>query len=359
MRCKRLIAIAWLIMSSSALGSCISLFAFANWLVGGYGSQSGSWFEWVSIVLGPPVTFLAGLGLLRHWRPAWLYLIVLLFIAVAVQGWNVLLPPPGGPITTVGPDGVPTTTFHSGSSEALPILVVSIALLAVLFSAKVRATFTPPAAPVEETKAAAITLTRGDYDAVAEREIDRGWRVGHHGRDLMYYEESNGGDWRGIQIDGEMLTGRAHHVIYFASAESWHSYPEWARHRRDPIITRIKSEFAEPDYEYAEGGTARATPPPPAPAPTKAMTSSELRALLCYLAILLSTMVFMAWLVTTGLQRDETYWPSKRHTQQRMLVHRSEPAMYWTSMAIYSGVGLGSLVLAACLIRWSLPERKK
>ncbi len=76
------------------------------------------------------------------------------------------------------------------------------------------------------------------------------WRVGHHGRDMMYYEEHHHGEWNRINIDGEMLTGRAHHVIYFADAETWQRYPEWARHRRDEIIARIKSQFREPDYEY-------------------------------------------------------------------------------------------------------------
>lgn len=66
----------------------------------------------------------------------------------------------------------------------------------------------------------------------------------------MYYEEFREGTWQRIEIDGEMLCGRAHHVIYFASAERWRSYPDWARIRRDEIIARITSEFREPDYEY-------------------------------------------------------------------------------------------------------------
>ncbi len=78
----------------------------------------------------------------------------------------------------------------------------------------------------------------------------RVWRVGHTGRDQMYYEEFHGGTWQQITIDGEMLTGAAHHVIYFASPEKWESYPEWARGRREEIIIRIKSEFAPPEYEY-------------------------------------------------------------------------------------------------------------
>jgi len=67
---------------------------------------------------------------------------------------------------------------------------------------------------------------------------------------MMYYEERVQGQWQHLEISGEMLTGRAHHVIYFASAASWQSYPAWAKHRREEIIGRIKSAFREPDYEY-------------------------------------------------------------------------------------------------------------
>ena len=75
-----------------------------------------------------------------------------------------------------------------------------------------------------------------------------GWRVGHEGRDSMFYEEKHGGSWRRIPIPGEMLMGRAHHVIYFGSIR----FPEWAEGRREEIIGRIKSAFPEPDYEYDE-----------------------------------------------------------------------------------------------------------
>ena len=66
----------------------------------------------------------------------------------------------------------------------------------------------------------------------------------------MYYEELRGGEWRRLDLDGEMLVGRAHHVIYFGSRESWSQGPEWARGRRDEIIARIKSAVPIPDYEY-------------------------------------------------------------------------------------------------------------
>ena len=57
--------------------------------------------------------------------------------------------------------------------------------------------------------------------------------------------------WQRIRIEGEMLMGRAHHVIYFATPQAWLNYPEWARHRRDEIISRIKSVFCPPDYEHS------------------------------------------------------------------------------------------------------------
>ncbi len=72
------------------------------------------------------------------------------------------------------------------------------------------------------------------------------WRVGHVGRDMMYYEEFCDGEWRRMPIDGEMLTGRAHHVIYI----SWLRFPDWAKGRETEIVERIKHEFREPDYEY-------------------------------------------------------------------------------------------------------------
>jgi hypothetical protein len=64
----------------------------------------------------------------------------------------------------------------------------------------------------------------------------------------MYYEEFREGAWHRIEIDGEMLTGKAHHIIYFGSLK----FPDWARERRHEIIERIKSEFRPPGYEYSD-----------------------------------------------------------------------------------------------------------
>ena len=79
----------------------------------------------------------------------------------------------------------------------------------------------------------------------------RGWRVRHVGRDSLSYDELHDGVWAGFAIGGEgLLFGPPHFVIYFESPEHWRNYPQWARGRRDEIISRIKSELRPPDYEY-------------------------------------------------------------------------------------------------------------
>jgi hypothetical protein len=92
------------------------------------------------------------------------------------------------------------------------------------------------------------------FDRLFRRDaIKRGWHVGHAGRDQIYYEEFLDGKTRRIEIDGEMLVGPVHHVIYFVSPERWQQrYPDWARDRRDEIIARVKSELAAPRYDYTD-----------------------------------------------------------------------------------------------------------
>lgn len=76
------------------------------------------------------------------------------------------------------------------------------------------------------------------------------WRVGHVGRDCIYYEERIAGHWQRIELSGEMLVGRPHHVLYFDTPARWKSYPEWARDRRTEIISRVKRACPAPDYAY-------------------------------------------------------------------------------------------------------------
>lgn len=86
------------------------------------------------------------------------------------------------------------------------------------------------------------------------------WRVGHVGRDSMYYEELRDGVWQRIDISGELLTGRVSHDLHAESDERWREYPEWARHRRDEILARVMSEHLEPQYDRVDR-SARAVGP--------------------------------------------------------------------------------------------------
>ncbi len=186
----------------------------------------------------------------------------------------------------------------------------------------------------------------------------RGWRVGHRGRDQMYYEELREGVWERIEIDGEMLMGRAHHVIYFATPERWLAYPSWARDRRAEITARITSEFREPDYEYH--GLAGTTGPAPNAAassvsPVGASTRkggapvaehrAGNRALLGAVLVLLVIAATMSWLVTRGVIRGETYLPLKQATLRRTVSREQEPVTFWISIGVYAAIGAGALAL--------------
>lgn len=170
----------------------------------------------------------------------------------------------------------------------------------------------------------------------------------------MYYEELRGGAWERLDIDGEMLMGRAHHVIYFASPEQWLRYPVWARARRDEIIARITSEFREPDYEYdglsgaaspSPSPIARSLVPPVPPARKGTASRSENRALFVAMLALLVLAAGMAWLVLSGVARGETYLPIKSAVLRRTVSRDNEPAMFWVSTGVYTIIGAGSLVL--------------
>jgi hypothetical protein len=198
----------------------------------------------------------------------------------------------------------------------------------------------------------------------------RGWRVGHQGRDQMYYEELRDGVWKRIDIDGEMLMGRAHHVIYFASPERWSQYPPWASQRRDEIIARIKSEFREPDYEYYGAGAGSPAPPagagpvgpnvPPRARPpsTPPPPPAEMRALLVAVLLLFALAGGMAWVVTRGLSRGETSYPSQRATLRRTVSRQQEPGMFWVSMGVYAAIGAGALTLGLLGVRAGRRLRK-
>jgi hypothetical protein len=201
----------------------------------------------------------------------------------------------------------------------------------------------------------------GVFGGGSRAEATRGWRVGHQGRDRMYYEELHDGVWERVDVDGEMLMGPAHHVIYFASPDAWLRYPPWARQRRDEIIARITSEFREPDYEYhgLMAGARSATTGAPASSNVPASGAkrrapprqSEIRALLVAVVLLFALAGAMGWLTARGLARGETYLASKRSFLRRTVSREQEPGLFWLSIGVYAAIGAGALTLGALGVR--------
>lgn len=227
--------LAWLVIMASVLALPISVITLLMVLAKSHGTESADLPGFLTIVVLPPASLVAGIGLLRRRWWAWLYLVALLLLIAATS----LLRLGQGATETVvrtAPDGLRTTIMASEPTDAWPLLIISAGLLVLMLSPRVRAGFAWP--------------EKRELPRKPTPDPHRDWRVGHRGRDAMYYEELRDGAWQRIDVEGEMLTGIAHHVIYFASPRRWENYPQWARHRRDEIIARIKSEFRAPDYEY-------------------------------------------------------------------------------------------------------------
>lgn len=373
--------LAWVVIVASAILLPISVISLCMLLVGSYGTANASWLGAWGIVGVPPATLFAGIGLLRRWRWAYGYILVLL---VVVVGMNVATMLRGSTPehSYVSPGGVPTTVLASSVDYPFHVLIVAgaLGLLAWLLTRSVRAEFGLGASPAVPAVAVTIAPRRAGTAAFpplrdARAGLGRDWRVGHQGRDEMYYEEHRDGTWQRIRVSGEMLMGRAHHVIYFDSPQVWLNHPAWAQGRRDEIITRIKSEFRAPDYEYhgdggvtagasaPTGGNALIVPPSaPTPAPVVAVqavagvtTRSQWRALFAAVVIMLGIAGGMSWLVGHGLVEGETWLPSKRSSLQRLVVRAQEPVMFWVSLGIYAAVGAGSLGLAG----WGVREGRR
>lgn len=176
----------------------------------------------------------------------------------------------------------------------------------------------------------------------------------------MYYEELHEGGWERIDIDGEMLMGRAHHVIYFATPERWQTYPPWARGRRAEIIARITSEFREPDYEYygltgpagpaTSAGESNASPVRMAPKRGVSPRSGS-QALLVAVLVLFGVAVLMGWLTASSVARGETRLPLKQATLRRTVSRAQEPVTFWISIGVYAAIGAGALTLGVFAAR--------
>ncbi len=355
-RSTLLTAFAWLVIGLSALGIPISVISGLMLIAGSYGTQNAEPLGAFTVLAGPTLTLVAGIGLLRRQRWGWWILVLVLGAIVVSNVWT-MLAVKAGPSHFVSPEGVPTTVLQSGTVGLATIVVVSASSLGFLLTRRVRT----------ECGVKAVRLSMAEIVPPALKGGARGWRVGHAGRDCMYYEERSDGAWQRLEINGEMLTGHAHHVIYFRSPKEWQGYPEWARHRREEIVGRIKSEFREPDYEYDDGSASLATtapaaslslPPLPQHAPQSASRNTQgLGALILYSAILVALGAGMSWLVHSGIESGETYFPTKRASQTRTISRVDEPAMFWISIGIYSAIGVGSAGFAAWLAKEAIRLR--
>jgi hypothetical protein len=342
--------LGWCLIVASALASVISFFTVLIIVAGSYGTSSGMTLEGLTIILGPPLTLVAGIALLYRKPWARFYLIALICVVLAFNGYHIIRGPTPQS-TQASADGVVTTRLESPAQYSLPVIALCIGLLLKLFSPSIRSEF-------------------GTSSSMG-RVIATQWRVGHQGRDRMYYEEERDGEWQRIEISGEMLMGQAHHVIYFDPPERWQSYPEWARNRRAEIISRIKSEFREPDYEYYGDGEAPSSIEPSVPPilPSASQTAAflasqkatpkQMGVLGLFILVFLAIAGGMFWLVNDGIHRGETLYPTKRATQRRSVSLQQEPTMFWTSLGLYGFIGLGSSVLALWFIQQGWKEVQK
>lgn len=331
--------LAWVMLLMGALGLPISAITALMILAKSYGTANAGFLDSCVVVLGPALVMVTGWGLFMRWRWALWVTIGLLVVVGMDRGWAMMKGPRETKVYTTE-SGVKVTEMGAGVSPyALPMGLVCAGLVGWLVSGRVRAEFEVTRPPALPTMAPLSEVTSG--------EEARGWRVGHRGRDLMFYEEKVAGVWQRLEIDGEMLTGRAHHVIYLASAEVWRGYPEWARERREEIVARVKSVFREPDYEYQTWSSASG-PVVAGPSVLEAhvgrekVTWKQWAAMAAVILVLMGVSGGMGWMVAQGISRGETKMPSKYASHRRVLKREEEPVSFWAALGVYGLVGLGS-----------------
>jgi hypothetical protein len=120
----------------------ISLVSCLMIAVRSYGTSTVDPLGWLTVVACPPVSLVAGIGLLRRRQWARFYMLALLFAALAFNGYKVLR----GPIperSYISPSGVRTTVLASSPTYSVPAVTISICLLAMLLSRRVRSEFSP------------------------------------------------------------------------------------------------------------------------------------------------------------------------------------------------------------------------
>jgi hypothetical protein len=336
-------------IACGGIGSLFSAFALLMAIGKPYANSAADPLGIFLLFILPPATLLAGIGLLRRrrWARGWMILLMAGLVGLGVKG--LLAPDHAKPAYAPLPGPAADAAGRSVRILSIALIAVGGPLLLGFLSRPVRREFQAPQGT------ASLPVTPSPTNPASPREESGDWRVGHCGRDQMYYEELRDGTWERIEIDGEMLTGRAHHVIYFAGPDAWQAYPEWARERREEIIARIKSRFQEPDYEYQGGGGVPRSTAPPART-SGAPLSHRDGSILPMVFFLLVIAAACFWFAVEGVRDGETRLPVK-HGAGRTVSREEKPLLFWTCVSIQFATGTGCTAFAGLLVMVRLRRR--
>jgi hypothetical protein len=131
---------AWCVIIISGLASVISFFALLMIVAGNEGAKNADAMGFFNVVMRPPLTLVAGIGLLLRKRWAYFYTSSLLLLIVAYNVYGMALGP-AMPYKYIDANGVPTTVMTSGDQYSFPVMVLCAVLFGVLNMPRVRNEF--------------------------------------------------------------------------------------------------------------------------------------------------------------------------------------------------------------------------
>lgn len=132
--------LAWFVIGLSGLGIPISVISGLMFVAGSYGTANAEPLGALLVLAGPPVTFVAGIGLLLRWRWAWFYVLVASAALLVVNGRAVIKGPTPS-FDYVSASGVKTTVLSSDVTYSRPLIVISLLPFVILLSRRVRSEF--------------------------------------------------------------------------------------------------------------------------------------------------------------------------------------------------------------------------
>lgn len=137
-----LTVIGWIFICVGAITIPVSFISSLMFLAKSHGTANASFWGALAVIGGPPATLIAGIGLLRRWRWAYGYAVVLLIVVAA---YNVvpLIVGSTPKRSTVSPDGVIHTVLATNVDYPFHLLVIAICVgvLAKLLAPATRAEF--------------------------------------------------------------------------------------------------------------------------------------------------------------------------------------------------------------------------